>query len=35
MPTSGYSGVTSGSPTVSTSGADTILVFNDSGTYTG
>jgi hypothetical protein len=35
MPTSGYSGTTTGSPTVSTSGSDTILIFNSSGTYTG
>ena len=35
MPTASYSGTTSGSPTVSTSGSDTILVFNASGSYTG
>jgi len=35
MPTSSYSGVTTGSPTVTTSGSDTILVYNSSGTYTG
>jgi hypothetical protein len=35
MPTASYSGTTTGSPTVTTSGADTILVFNDSGSYTG
>ena len=35
MPTASYSGTTTGSPTVSTSGSDTILVFNASGSYTG
>jgi hypothetical protein len=35
MPTANYSGTTTGSPTVTTSGADTILVYNASGTYTG
>jgi len=35
MPTGSYSGTTTGSPTVSTSGSDTILVYNASGTYTG
>jgi hypothetical protein len=35
MPTASYSGTTTGSPTVTTSGADTILVYNASGTYTG
>jgi len=34
MLTSKYTGTTSGSPTVSTSGSDTILIFNGSGTYT-
>jgi hypothetical protein len=34
MPTASYSGTTSGSPTVSTDGSDTILVFNASGSYT-
>jgi hypothetical protein len=34
VPTASYSGTTSGSPTVSTSGTDTILVFNASGSYT-
>ena len=34
MLTSKYSGTTTGSPTVTTSGADTIIVYNDSGTYT-
>ena len=32
--TSNYSGTTSGSPTVSTSGSNTILVFNGTGSYT-
>ena len=35
MLTANYSGTTTGSPTVSTSGSDTILVYNSSGTYTG
>jgi len=34
MATANYSGTTSGSPTVSTDGSDTILVYNASGTYT-
>ena len=32
--TANYSGTTSGSPTVTTSGSDTIMVFNASGSYT-
>jgi hypothetical protein len=35
MPTASYSGTTTGSPTVTTSGSDTILVFNSSGSITG
>jgi hypothetical protein len=35
MPTISYSGTTTGSPTVSTSGSDTILTYTGSGTYTG
>jgi hypothetical protein len=35
MPTARYSGTTTGSPTVGTDGTDTILTFNDSGSYTG
>ena len=34
IPTSQYSGTSSGSPTVSTSGSDTILQFTGSGSYT-
>ena len=34
VPTSCYSGTTSGSPSVSTCGACTVMVFNDSGSYT-
>ena len=35
MPTSKYSGTTSGSPSVTTSGSDTILSYTSSGSYTG
>jgi hypothetical protein len=34
LPTNRYSGTRTGSPTVSTSGSDTILIYNDSGSYT-
>lgn len=34
VPTSRYSGTTTGSPTVTTSGSNTILTFTSSGTYT-
>lgn len=34
MPTANYSGVTTGTPTISTSGSNTILKFTASGTYT-
>jgi len=35
MPTESYSGVTTGNPTVTTDGSDTILTYTGSGTYTG
>jgi hypothetical protein len=35
MPTASYSTTTTGSPTVTTDGSNTILVFNGSGSYTG
>ena len=34
MPTNGYSGVTTGSPSVYVEGSHTILVYKTSGTYT-
>ena len=34
VPTASYSGTTSGSPTVSTNGSDTIIIFNGDGSYT-
>jgi hypothetical protein len=35
MPTGGYSGVTTGSPTVGTDSGNTILTFTGDGSYTG
>jgi hypothetical protein len=34
LPTAFYSGVTTGSPTVTTSGSNTIIKFTSSGSYT-
>jgi hypothetical protein len=34
VPTASYSGTTTGSPTVTTSGGNTIMQFNSSGSYT-
>jgi hypothetical protein len=34
VPTANYSGITTGSPTVTTSGSNTILTFTSSGSYT-
>jgi hypothetical protein len=34
MPTSSYSGIVTGSPVVTVSGANTVVQFNSSGTYT-
>jgi hypothetical protein len=34
VPTSNYTGTTTGSPTVTTSGSNTILTFTASGSYT-
>jgi hypothetical protein len=35
VPSANYSGVTTGGPTVSTSGSNTIMQFTSSGSYTG
>ena len=35
VPSASYSGTTTGSPTVSDSGSDKVLIFNSSGSYTG
>jgi hypothetical protein len=35
VPTANYSGTTTGSPTVTTSGSNTIIKFTASGSYTG
>jgi hypothetical protein len=34
VPTTRYTGTTTGSPTVTTSGSNTIMQFNSSGSYT-
>jgi hypothetical protein len=34
IPTASYSGTTTGSPTVTINGSNTILQFNSSGSYT-
>jgi hypothetical protein len=34
MPTANYTGTTTGSPSVTTDGSDTILTFTSSGSYT-
>ena len=34
VPTANYSGITTGSPTITTSGANTIIKFTGTGTYT-
>jgi len=34
IPTSGYTGITTGSPTITTVGSDTVLKYTSSGTYT-
>jgi hypothetical protein len=34
VPTANYTGTTTGSPTITTSGSDTIIKFTASGSYT-
>ena len=34
VPTANYTGTTSGSPSVNTTGSNTVMVFNGSGSYT-
>jgi hypothetical protein len=34
IPTASYTGTTTGSPVVTTSGSNTVVKFNSSGTYT-
>ena len=34
VPTTNYSGTTTGSPTITTNGSNTVLTFTSSGTYT-
>jgi hypothetical protein len=34
VPTANYTGTTTGSPTVTTSGANTVMTFTSSGSYT-
>jgi hypothetical protein len=34
VPSANYSGITTGSPIISTSGSNTIIKFTDSGSYT-
>jgi hypothetical protein len=34
VPTANYTGTTTGSPTITTSGSNTIIKFNSTGTYT-
>ena len=34
VPTTSYTGTTTGSPTITTNGANTVITFNSSGSYT-